>query len=210
MTLATDDDNQYVNVDIDKDRCMDELHGQVDNQLEPDKSQIKPDDTVGNQLPLDTKDETKSRTGYTQPQPLKADNHSIFIKKQIGNYFPNTTDHHTDYVIYYQTHEQHHMHLYNNNFAEQEVDKVREMFFRVLVDDYKFKVHRISYKYHEFTDNYVLLSCSTDHLMREAERIKLELKLKTVCGDLFQHNTMSSFYSLVFIVGSRRDVTHAT
>jgi hypothetical protein len=133
---------------------------------------------------IDTDNDATNRSGKDEIQN-KLETYNTFAysngkltNKQIGNYFPNSTDDHIDYVIYYKTHDQ--LHFYKDKFQEREVEIVREHFFNVLVDEYKFKRHTIAYKQQDHTEHYVFLSCSTSALMDEAERIKLEIRLKAV------------------------------
>lgn len=93
---------------------------------------------------------------------------------QCLNYFPKCKTKHIDYVIYYKET----LETQSNN----ELLKFREKFFKKLkqeeFDCYFLKETDI--KNQSLTHVYVLLNCSLDRLMDEAERIELEWPLKPV------------------------------
>jgi hypothetical protein len=95
-------------------------------------------------------------------------------EKQKLNYFPKRTNKHIDFVIYYKET------IETQN--SKEIKKFRTKFFKKLkyegFDLYYIKQR--DFKDEKITYVYVLLNCSLDRLMDEAERMELELPLKLV------------------------------
>ena len=92
-------------------------------------------------------------------------------KRQMLNYFPNNAKH-IDYVIYYKEIED----------AEKQIESNRKKFFKKLeleqFDLYFLKQNDV--KNSNVKHVFVLLNCSLERLMEEAERLNLELPLKQV------------------------------
>ena len=99
---------------------------------------------------------------------------SLLEGKQRLNYFPKRTNKHIDFVIYYKE--------TTETQNSKEIKKFRTKFFKQL----KYEGFDLYYiKQRDFKDEtvtyvYVLLNCSLDRLMDEAERMELELPLKLV------------------------------
>ena len=90
--------------------------------------------------------------------------------EQIGTSFPGDNNKHIDYVIKYK-------HEYDDASTKQK----RINFFNRLKEEgletYEIKIEN---KDEKCDTVYVLVNCSLDRLLKEAENIKLEMRLKTV------------------------------
>lgn len=97
----------------------------------------------------------------------------------LFNYFPNDPSKHIDYVIYYKETPQ--------TQKSQEVRKMRNKFMLQLNRE-GFDVYTIKRKRDKPANSksvYLLLNCSLQRLMEEAERVHLELPLKDVFKQFF-------------------------
>lgn len=96
-------------------------------------------------------------------------------KYQILTSFPNSNDKHTDYVL-----------VYKELTESDDIDfklkcsANREIFFERLAKE-SIEVYKIERQTNEFKVTFALLHCKTERLLREAELINLEMKLKMVC-----------------------------
>ena len=97
------------------------------------------------------------------------------------NYFPNDQTKHIDYVIYYNEDilESNENSRSNRKILKRE--EIRNKFLNQLKAQEGFEVQRIVKKNDDDElENYLLLHCSLDRLMQEAERMQLVLPLKDV------------------------------
>jgi hypothetical protein len=98
--------------------------------------------------------------------------HQTAEDKQLLNYFPTNPNKHIDFVIYYKE--------TTETQNSREIKKFRSKFFKKLKQE-DFDLCYIKQRDTEsLTYVYVLLCCSLDRLMDEAERMQLELPLKPV------------------------------
>ena len=91
-------------------------------------------------------------------------------QKVLLNYFPNDQSKSIDYVIYYEV-------------GPQTTDKNKQMrnkFIKQLKLKDGFEIQILFQKTEEKKQFYVLLNCPLERLMIEAERMHLELPLKSV------------------------------
>jgi hypothetical protein len=97
------------------------------------------------------------------------------------NYFPGDQTKHIDYVIYYT---EKNMDGDENSRANKKIKKrkaIRFKFFDELKSKEGFEIERIvKNEEDDETSNYMLLNCSFQRLLQEAERMSLVLPLKNV------------------------------
>ena len=101
-------------------------------------------------------------------------NEKLLIEEKIKlNYFPNDQTKHIDYVIQFKDNAE--------TDANPEFDRIRKKFIDQLVEKEKFEIQKIVKKKdnpQNTKSTYLLLHCSLERLMEEAERMRLELPLK--------------------------------
>ena len=97
--------------------------------------------------------------------------HNFNSKRQILTSFPDQNEKHIDFVIVYKQ--------LDGRPTDQECIKKRAEFFKELQKE-SFDIYDIDPKstYDKF--GYILLHCSTERLLREAESIRLKMPLKEV------------------------------
>jgi hypothetical protein len=97
------------------------------------------------------------------------------IKSLSLNYFPNDQTKHIDYVIFYKD--------TPKTDKNIEIKQMRNKFIKQLKMREGFQIQKITRKRTKIENsrsNYLLLNCSLERLMTEAERMHLELPLKDV------------------------------
>ena len=102
---------------------------------------------------------------------------SLNIKLKL-NYFPNDQTKHIDYVIYYED---------KPNIKNKEEKKEMREKIKKLIENEGFDIHQIEWKSNKQENSksiYLLLNCSLERLMQEAERMHLEIPLKDVSQSL--------------------------
>lgn len=97
--------------------------------------------------------------------------HNFNSKRQILTSFPDQNEKHIDFVIAYEQ--------LNNSPEDQECLKKRAEFFKELEKE-SFNIYDINPQSTHDKFGYVLLNCSTERLLREAESIHLKMPLKEV------------------------------
>ena len=85
------------------------------------------------------------------------------------NYFPDDQKRYIDYVIYYE----------ENADTTEECKKKRNAYNLKLISE-GFKIKVLQEKSKKSKIYFLLLNCSLDRLMIEAERLKIEIPLKSV------------------------------
>ena len=98
---------------------------------------------------------------------------SIKFNPQLLNSFPNQNDKTIDYVIVYEKPED------DKDDHIQRRKIVQEAFFDKLKSQ-GFDVYEIEHKHYEKSMTFVLLNCSMDRLLEEAELSRVELIIKNV------------------------------
>ena len=93
---------------------------------------------------------------------------------QILTSFPNANDKHIDYVLVYRRFPDEE----SNRFKKKCLEN-RQKFFERLENE-TIEVYDIEMKNEKDEFVYALLHCSTERLLKEAEYINLEMKLKSV------------------------------
>ena len=94
--------------------------------------------------------------------------------RQSLNYFPNNNKKHIDYVIYYK--ETPHI-----NSCKEKVQFRTKFFKQLMEEDFDFYyLKQKDVDDENVTHVYVLLNCSLERLMDEAERMEIEMPLKPV------------------------------
>lgn len=93
--------------------------------------------------------------------------------RQICTSFPSQNDKHIDYVIKYEKN--------LNEDEEAKIDKksYRRLFFN-LIEKENIKVTKLRIQIKNEEHVFALLHCPIERLLKEAEKIKLEMKLKSV------------------------------
>jgi hypothetical protein len=93
--------------------------------------------------------------------------------RQILTSFPNSNAKHIDYVIAYKEG--------NNDDPDKkaEIESMRNAFFEALVNE-TIDISYIRFEKNEQIQVYALLHCPVERLLKEAEAMKLEMKLKNV------------------------------
>ena len=101
-------------------------------------------------------------------------------RKMKLNYFPHDQAKQIDYVIHYTE---------VRNVKNLEAERMREKFIKQLEEKEGFITHKIiKKKLQDSNDSYsiyLLLHCSLERLMQEADRMGLELPLKDVIKHFF-------------------------
>jgi hypothetical protein len=106
----------------------------------------------------------KSRIGTKKPQ----------YQAQLTTSFPGENHKPIDYVIVYK---------HSNNIDPKEKkdkDQVRQSFFNKLKDE-KLELKHLEFRSNSEVHNYVLVHCPIERLMKEAQLVKLQMRLKNVC-----------------------------
>ena len=95
---------------------------------------------------------------------------------QLLTSFPNDNSKHIDYVLDYKLHDEDEF-----DHKKSKKEKVRQAFLKAL-ESSAFVIQRMEEKSKVggATQVFVLLSCSTERLLQEAETIRLEMCLKNV------------------------------
>ena len=100
---------------------------------------------------------------------------------QLGKSFPGNNKKNIDYVIKYRE-------KTNVNSKEHgkqlNIQELRKAFFKCLENE-DFDIYYIRLKRSNYVKVYALLNCSVDRLLREAEAVKLQMRLKTVISIFF-------------------------
>ena len=94
---------------------------------------------------------------------------------QILTSFPNTNDKHIDYVLVYENLDS----VPNGRFKKKCLAN-RKIFFDRLQKE-SFEIYTLEAKSKNDDMTYALLHCATERLLKQAEYINLEMKLKMVC-----------------------------
>lgn len=94
------------------------------------------------------------------------------FQKQFANTFPNQNDKPIDYVIVFEK-------LDRADEKSRFIIDIRDAFFSELKKE-SFELYYVDYKNGSTTQTYALLHCSADRLYKEAENIKLAMRLKEV------------------------------
>lgn len=93
---------------------------------------------------------------------------------QILTSFPNANDKHIDYVLVYKKFPDK-----ENSRFKKKCNENRQKFFERLENE-TIEVYNIEKKNEKDEFVYALLHCSTERLLKEAEYLNLEMKLKPV------------------------------
>jgi hypothetical protein len=104
-------------------------------------------------------------------------------EKQILTSIPNENNKHIDYVIGFK-------HLKETNKKKKHVDKVRHDFLHQIQRE-SIELYSIEFENNGKTFEYILLHCPHERLLKEAQLIRLEMKLKNVKFIIFQSKLLS-------------------
>ena len=87
---------------------------------------------------------------------------------------PNANDKHIDYVIAYRVLDE------NESERNATIVEMREAFFDELKRQQSFEIHNVEYTNEKRTYVYALLHCPHERLLKEAQTMRLELRLKRI------------------------------
>ena len=98
----------------------------------------------------------------------------LHYEAQLTTSFPGENHKPIDYVIVYK-----HSNKIDSK-EKKEKDQVRQSFFDKLRDE-KLELKHLEFRSNTEMHNYVLIHCPLERLMKEAQLIKLQMRLKNVC-----------------------------